>query len=69
VPPPPSYIAKNAIALLQSDFFPQLIVDIGFVIEGRTDSTLPEALIGGIRLLKPRVCDAVKEEVWRAGPL
>jgi len=48
------YLAKKAMAYLKSTAFPKAIVSLSYVIEGRSDSELPEVLIGdALKLLYP----------------
>jgi hypothetical protein len=56
------YLAKKAMAYLRSTAFPKAIVSLSYVIEGRSDSELPEVLIGdALKLLYPNpdlACDS-----------
>ena len=55
------YLAKNAIKSLHHDFFPNLTVDIGFVIESRVCEELPEQILGAARIANVRREDAIDE--------
>jgi Protein of unknown function (DUF1336). len=56
------YLAKKAMAYLKSTAFPKAIVSLSYVIEGRSDSELPEVLIGdALKLFYPNpelACDS-----------
>lgn len=48
------YLAKKAMAYLKSSAFPKAILSLSYVIEGRSDTELPEVLIGdALKLLYP----------------
>jgi len=47
------YLAKQAICYLKEKYFKQLILTVGFVIEGRSDEELPECTIGAAQLCHP----------------
>jgi len=44
------YIAKQGFSYLHQSFFSKLITSIGFVVEGRDDSELPEVVLGATQL-------------------
>ena len=45
------YLAKKGLNILK-DRFSELELDVGFVIEGRADSELPEQLLGCAHLIR-----------------
>ena len=48
------YLAKKAMSYLYDNIFAKAIISLSYVIEGRDDDELPEALIGdGVKLLRP----------------
>ena len=47
------FIAKQAFCYLHQNFFAKMIATIGFVIEGRSDDELPEAVIGAAQICYP----------------
>ena len=56
------YLAKSALLLLLNSFIPRLQLDLAFVVEGREEEELPEALVGAVRLGRPSVGQAVEGE-------
>ena len=66
---PPPTLAPFSLLLqnLHSDFFPKMITNIGFVIEGRDDSELPEQMLGCAKLVNMNKEDAIDEGSFFGG--
>jgi hypothetical protein len=48
------YLAKKAMSYLYDNIFAKAVISLSYVIEGRDDDELPEALVGdGVKLLRP----------------
>ena len=55
------YLAKKAMSYLYENVFAKAVISLSYVIEGRDDDELPEALIGdGVKLLRPDPAITVK---------
>jgi hypothetical protein len=55
------YLAKKAMSYLYENIFVKAVISLSYVIEGRDDDELPEALIGdGVKLLRPDPAITVK---------
>ena len=62
------YLAKKALAYLKTNVFPKAIVSLSYVIEGRSDEELPEALIGdAVKVICPDPEHAFEYEDFLAG--
>lgn len=46
-----SYLAKKGLNFLQPKF-PQMVFDVGFVVEARADDEMPEQMLGTARLFR-----------------
>jgi hypothetical protein len=54
------YLAKQAFAYLRDAYFKLIIANAGFVIEGRDEDELPEAIISCVQLCNPDPATAVQ---------
>lgn len=62
------YLLKKATAYLKEQLFSKVIVSFTYVIEGRSDNELPEAVIGeGIKLFYPEPNSAVHADDFFSG--
>lgn len=61
------YLAKKGICYMKEAYFEKTVVTFAFCIEGRTETELPECLIGLFQLCYPNPIHAIQGEDWFAG--